>query len=426
MVGRKMDGRAGGSDERAAGRVLRDRALRPARLGLLLCALSLGSALPVWADAVDVAAPPALATRAADAGAGAPAVPPPATAGATGPATGPAGTHGPADAAAWSAAAGSATDADSAAPAGDSAAEPPSAGTAQAAHPGPAETVERVWTAALPARSSAPGDHFTSEELEPLLKALEQLGFDRRDISGVFYDARLRKLDRVVAFNALNPDSEGIYEQFTTPYAIHLAKRFERRHLRQLDAVEREYGVSKHVLTAILLVETQFGNAKLPYRVLEVFTTLAVEGHPEAVDRYYERIKARNPDVEKDWLASRLVAKAQFAFQELVAALSMFRDNLQWLYEVRGSYAGAIGMPQFLPSSYLRWAVDGDADGRIDLNHLDDALPSIANYLTAHGWSTDAPFRDKWRAVWEYNHSPNYVRTIFEIAFRLSTPHKRR
>jgi membrane-bound lytic murein transglycosylase B len=92
---------------------------------------------------------------------------------------------------------------------------------------------------------------------------------------------------------------------------------------------------------------------------------------------------------------------------------------------VRGSYAGAIGMPQFLPSSYLRWAVDGDEDGRIDLNNLNDALPSIANYLTAHGWSADAQFRDRWRAVWEYNHSPNYVRTIFEIAFRLSTPHKR-
>ena len=289
-----------------------------------------------------------------------------------------------------------------------------------------------LGTAAGPALASdrnagsEPSDRFTSEELEPLLRALEQLGFQRDAIDDVFYDSRLRKLDRVVSINAVNPDSEDIYAQFTSPYAIHLARRFQRRHWRQLQAVEQRYGIEREYLVAILLVETQFGRAKLPYRVLEVFTTLAVEGHPDAVERYYERIKANNPEVEKDWLASRLVNKAQFAFQELVAALSMFRDNLQHLYEVRGSYAGAIGMPQFLPSSYLRWAVDGDADGKVDLNNLDDVLPSIANYLYAHGWSADADFQHRWRAVWEYNHSTNYTRTIFEIAFRLQSPPRKK
>ena len=276
------------------------------------------------------------------------------------------------------------------------------------------------------ARSGAGSTRFTNEELEPLLRALEQLGFERHAIADVFYDQRLRKLDRVVAFNALNPDSEDIYAQFTTPYAMLQARRFQRRHWTQLKAVEREYGVPHEYLVAILLVETQFGRAKLPYRVLEVFTTLAVEGQPGAVDRHYERLRSRHPNVERDWLASRLVRKAEFAFQELVAVLSMFRENLTHLYEVRGSYAGAIGMPQFLPSSYLQWAVDGDGDGRVDLNRLDDTLPSIANYLHAHGWSAEADFQRKWRAVWEYNHSVNYVRAIFEVALRLQTPHKPR
>jgi peptidoglycan lytic transglycosylase B len=295
----------------------------------------------------------------------------------------------------------------------------PAGHAARAADPAPAAV------AAVAAENDA--DHFTSEELEPLLRSLEQLGFERREVADVFYDSRLRKLERVVSVNALNPDSADIYEQFTEPYAIQLARRFQRRHWEQLEAVEREYGVPKQTLVAILLVETQFGRAKLRYRVLEVLTTLAVEGRPAAVERYYDRIKARNPDVQKEWLSSRLMEKAQFAFEELVAALSMFRNNLAHLYEVRGSYAGAIGMPQFLPSSYLRYAVDGNGDGRVDLNDLDDALPSIANYLYAHGWSQDADFQQRWRAVWEYNHSEHYVRTIFEIAFRLSTPpHKRR
>lgn len=285
-----------------------------------------------------------------------------------------------------------------------------------------------VLLAALAAPLAAADRHakrFTSEEIEPLLRALEQLGFERHAMADVFYDQRLRKLDRVVSFNALNPDSPDIYAQFTEPYAIRLARRFQRRHWRQLRAVEKRYGVPKEILVAILLVETQFGHAKLPYRVIDVFTTLAVEGQPEAVERHYERLRESNHDVARDWLASRLAKKAEFAFQELVAVLFMFRENLQHLYEVRGSYAGAIGMPQFLPSSYLRWAVDGNEDGRVDLNDLDDALPSIANYLYAHGWSADAHFQHKWRAVWEYNHSANYVRTIFEIAFRLRIHRKR-
>lgn len=281
------------------------------------------------------------------------------------------------------------------------------------AHDGSADTAQGAAT-------------FSVDELEPLLRALEQLGFERRAITNVFYDRRLRKIDRVVAINAINPDTAEMYRQYTSPYALHLARKFQRRHRQILSQIEGKYGVPQQFIVAILLVESQFGRAHLPYRVLEVFTTLAVEGHPQAVERHYHRLKVRHPAIEKEWLAARLLEKADFAFRELVAALFMFRENLQYLYDVRGSYAGAIGIPQFLPSSYLRWAVDGDGDGRIDLDQLSDALPSVANFLRYHGWSPEAHFRRKWRAVWEYNHSDHYVRTIFEIAFRLSAPSGRK
>ncbi len=267
---------------------------------------------------------------------------------------------------------------------------------------------------------------FTSAELEPLIISLEQSGFDRGRIEKVFYDRRLRKMDRVIAFNAMNPDSERLYAQFTAPYAIHIARKFRRRHFKQLKEIERIYGVPNEIITAILLVETRFGGVKLPYRVLEVFTTLVVETHPEAVERHYRLLKARHPEIEKEWLAGRLMKKAEFAFTELVAVLSMYRENLDRLYQLRGSYAGAMGIPQFLPSSYLSWAVDGNGDERVDLDNLSDAMASVGNYLRFHGWTPEASLRKKWRAVWEYNHSENYVRTMFEIAFRLSTPRKRK
>lgn len=260
---------------------------------------------------------------------------------------------------------------------------------------------------------------FTQEELEPLLTSLEMVGFEREEIHRVFYDQRLRKLERVVSYNAINPETPDRYANFISFYAIRKARRFLARHWRELHRVEVQYDVPKEFITAILLVETQFGRAKLPYRVLEVLTTLAVQSHPDNVHFYYDRLKKRNPELEKEWLATRLMKKAEFAFAELVAVLSMFGQNLANLYEVRGSYAGAIGIPQFLPSSFLQWAVDGNGDGKADLNDLSDAMPSVANFLRRHGWKSDAHFQVKWRAVWEYNHSTDYVRTIHEIAERL-------
>jgi len=282
--------------------------------------------------------------------------------------------------------------------------------------------------AAPGSRSAKAGNKegFTSGELEPVMRALQQLGFERKTIARIFYDDRLRKIHRVVSINAMNPDRSEFYTQFTSRYAIRLARRFQSKHWALLRQVEQTHGVPRQFLTAILLVETQFGRAALPYRALEVFTTLAVEGNPKAVDRHYDKLRARHPDIEKDWLASRLGKKAQFGFSELASMLSLFRENMAALYDVRGSYAGAIGIPQFLPSSTLRWSVDGDGDGRVDLNTLPDAVASVGNYLKQHGWTPEAPFRDKWRAVWEYNHSEHYVRAIFEVALRLQTPSSRK
>lgn len=290
-------------------------------------------------------------------------------------------------------------------------------------------TVALWWAAAEPAeakgRGKKPVTRFTMQELEPLLKSLERDGFARVHTVPVFYDRRLRKLDRVVAYNAVQRETRRNYDDFTNPYAKRLARRFMNRHWRMLHRIERKYGVPKQIITAILLVETQFGRARLPYRVLEVLTTLAVESTPESVGRHFSRLKRRKHKIDREWLAARLMEKAEFAYRELVAVLSMFKENLAALYHVRGSYAGAIGIPQFLPSSYLRWAVDGNGDGRVNLNNLTDAMHSVANFLRQHGWRSGAHFRDNWKAVWEYNNSDDYVRAIHEIAFRLYWQPKR-
>ncbi|MFI5401247.1 MAG: lytic murein transglycosylase, partial [SAR324 cluster bacterium] len=269
----------------------------------------------------------------------------------------------------------------------------------------------------------APGSRFTRAELEPLMARLETDGFARDLLERVFLDERLHRVDQVIAYNVMNPDSERLYEQFLEPFAIKLARHFHRRHEGSLAEIRARTGVSPEVIVGILLVETQFGTAALRYRLLEVFTTLIVDANPAAVDRQYRRLRAQVPDLDRAWMEERLAKKAAWAYEELKDFLSI-RDRIgvASLYEVKGSYAGAFGMPQFMPSSYVQWAVDGDHDRRVDLDDASDAMASIANFLVQHGWRPHAPLEQKMRSVWEYNRSTHYVHTIFGIALALQRP----
>ena len=263
---------------------------------------------------------------------------------------------------------------------------------------------------------------FTLGELEPLLQALQDEGVPRPVLNRIFYDDRLRKIDSVVTLNGHNPESPDRYRQFYTPYAIRKAKRFKRRHFNSLAQVEQELGIPMNVIVGILLVETQFGTYPLSYRVLEVFTTLVVEANHDAIDRHFHRVKQTYPEIDRGYFAQRVSSKAEWAYNELIALLSMERSGPGALYNLKGSYAGAFGMPQFLPSSYLRWAIDGNLDGEVNLDHTIDAVYSIANYLKEHGWVRDAAYHDRMRAVWSYNNSIDYVDAIFEISRRMMLP----
>jgi lytic murein transglycosylase len=131
------------------------------------------------------------------------------------------------------------------------------------------------------------------------------------------------------------------------------------KHGKTLSAIEKRYGVPGGVLLAIWGRESGFGAAKIPYDALEVLGT-------------------------KAFLATR---KKMFR-TEVVAALVMLQRGLATRKTMKSSWAGALGQPQFLPTSFLRYAVDFDGDGVIDIwNSTPDTLASIANYLVDNGWT---------------------------------------
>ena len=152
--------------------------------------------------------------------------------------------------------------------------------------------------------------------------------------------------------------------RFLTPRRIREGMEFWQEHRELLERVAGERGVAPEYIVAILGVETFYGRITGNYRVLDALATLAFDYPP----------------------------RATFFGKELASFLKLSREEAIDPFAARGSYAGAMGAPQFMPSSYRRYAVDGNGDGRRDLfTTWDDVVASVANYFREHGWQPGAP-----------------------------------
>lgn len=151
---------------------------------------------------------------------------------------------------------------------------------------------------------------------------------------------------------------------FLTPERIAAGAEFRRQHADTLARVASDSGVPAEIITAIIGVETFYGQRTGRFRVLDALGTLAFDYPP----------------------------RAGFFRRELREFFLLAREEGLAIGDVLGSYAGAMGAPQFIPSSYRAYAVDGDGDGRRDLfGSWDDIIASVANYFVAHRWEPDAP-----------------------------------
>lgn len=153
-------------------------------------------------------------------------------------------------------------------------------------------------------------------------------------------------------------------ELFVTPTRIADGVAFWNEHESLLDSIAGQFQVDPEYVVAIVGIETNYGRNTGGYRVLDALATLGF---------YYPR-------------------RGEFFRRELVEYLRLAQDESLPVEEITGSYAGAMGIGQFIASSYRAYAVDFDGDGRRDLwRSLPDALASVANYLKVHGWQAGKP-----------------------------------
>ena len=169
-----------------------------------------------------------------------------------------------------------------------------------------------------------------------------------------------------------SPKNWAAYQaRFIEPRRIDAGVKFWQTHKEALERAQNTYGVPAELVVGVIGVETFYGQHMGNYKVLDVLTTLAIYFPPE-----HPRAQERQA----------------FFKSELGYFLKMLHTQPKGQAPITGSYAGAMGWPQFMPSSWSRFAVDFDGDGRIDLLKSPvDAIGSVANYFKAFGWQTGMP-----------------------------------
>jgi membrane-bound lytic murein transglycosylase B len=235
--------------------------------------------------------------------------------------------------------------------------------------------------------------------------SLVRQGLDKDFVFKTFADPRNQFLPDVVRKIAyLRKESRDIYKKFLTPETAARGRAYMETHRSTLSRAEARYGVAPEVIVGILTVESGLGSNTGKYPVFNVFASLAVMDNPEVIR---ELGLNTTPD--------RLKKKAGWARRELNVFLEYCASHRVDPFALCGSWAGAMGFCQFLPSSLQRCGVSASGKGPVDLFTHDDAIFSIACYLNKSGFQRQN--RASWRrAVYSYNHSDAYVDTVLTLA----------
>ena len=206
------------------------------------------------------------------------------------------------------------------------------------------------------------------------------------------------------------------YSSHYNAYSVKKAVAFHEEYDSLLTLVEKKYGVSSEALTAVAWVETRHGAYLGDHNVPSVYLCLSMTDNPEYIELNMEALheKFDGDSTElielEQKILDRSASKSAWAVEQLMALQTVETMGHLSVSDLVGSWAGAFGISQFIPSSYVSWAVDGNNDGTINLYDMPDALFSIGNYLKEHGW--DQTNEGERKAVWGYNHSTAYVDAV--------------
>ena len=257
------------------------------------------------------------------------------------------------------------------------------------------------------------------KELDTLAQRLARDGFDRDKINALFARDEVFFNPAGVSLFFIHSESSLNYDQFTSGKSIANAQKYMETHKATLDRAQAEFGVDKTVITAIILVETRLGTYLGKRTVINTLSTMAaLSGDKALQDRIWDAISDKKKP-KRAAFDKKVKRRGKWGYTELKALLRYAEREGLDPADIKGSYAGAMGIPQFMPSNALTLAKDGSSDGKVDLFNHDDAIFSVANYLKHHGWKPGIGRQRQHEVLFRYNRSNYYVDTLLKVSDKL-------
>jgi peptidoglycan lytic transglycosylase B len=246
-------------------------------------------------------------------------------------------------------------------------------------------------------------------------------GVPRARVAAAFADPRLPPFDGL-GFSLAPRESPARYRSLRSPATVRAARQCRANHADAFAAAERE-GVPASIVAAIVQVESSCGRATGTSGIFHRLARLAMANEPGNLEENVRRWVADSGDPA---VVDQVRARARYLedtfYPELRGLFTIAERSGIDVLSMQGSTSGAFGFPQFLPTSYLRYGVDADGDGRVSLYDMNDAAASCARFLAQNGWRPGLSLAEQRRVIWQYNRSEPYIDTILALHRQIEAP----
>ena len=218
------------------------------------------------------------------------------------------------------------------------------------------------------------------------------------------------------------PSRKKVYPGVVTEANARRCRDFLAANQQYFTRAQQLHGIPPEILVSLLFVETRLGTAiGGGNNALHTLASMAVSKKPEQIPLWLAKL----PDdyaQRLEWIADLMQKRSEWAYKEVKALVIYVRKYRLDMTAIPGSYYGAIGYSQFMPTNIEPYGVDGDGDGVIDLFTMSDAIASVANYLAKHGWKPGLNREAQHRVLRTYNHVDIYPNTILALADLVKKP----
>jgi membrane-bound lytic murein transglycosylase B len=248
-----------------------------------------------------------------------------------------------------------------------------------------------------------------------IVSRLRENGVSDNELRAVYGSQRMPERT-FVPFSVKPREPASIYESFKRPEHRMRAISFIERNRNTFDTVEKKLKIPKEVVASIIVIESQAGRNTGNHMIVYRLSRLATTNAPDNLQWNYIEQKKKDRKITFSDVRRRGRYLERTFLPEIPALLAIAKKNGVDPLSMKGSSAGAFGLPQFLPSAFIRFGYDGNKDGIVALHNEDDAIWSTANYLAHFGFSDKIPRQEKRSIIWRYNKSKSYIDTVLGLS----------